>query len=175
MILNTHLKARKILFASDFNASGSENNRCWNADENLLAFRDVELPAGSFTYLSPSHHTTSWIDHILTSTCVFVCKVINLCSIFASKIFSIFHLILRYLWPKNLLKLLMKDWRNVFFFLTGTKNVYSFNLSKILVRLEVCLKPNCNAPRDHSSLRELFHRNLVKHFIAASEHFEYEA
>ena len=73
-------ESSKSLFACDSNINGCENNRRWDADENILAFRDLELPAGSFTYLSPSDHTTSWIDHFLTSTCVFVCKVIALCS-----------------------------------------------------------------------------------------------
>ena len=44
----------------------------WNqvlnfADDNSLELIDEALPRHSFTYLSPAHNTTSWLDHVLAS------------------------------------------------------------------------------------------------------------
>ena len=61
----------KVIIAGDFNADPSKG-RFWHELERLinsLCFNcaDLSLPNDSFTYLSPAHNTTSWLDHILAS------------------------------------------------------------------------------------------------------------
>lgn len=61
----------KVLIAGDFNADPYKG-RFW---EELLSFKDdlnltiadQLLPIESYTYLSPAHGSTSWLDHLLVS------------------------------------------------------------------------------------------------------------
>ena len=55
----------------DFN-SDPHRGRLWDqvvrfADGNSLVIVDSNLPADTFTYLSPAHNTTSWLDHVLAT------------------------------------------------------------------------------------------------------------
>ena len=61
----------KVTLIGDFNADPSRL-RIWReitefCKEYDLIVADLSLPNNSFTYLSPSHDTTSWLDHIVTS------------------------------------------------------------------------------------------------------------
>ena len=62
----------KINIVGDYNADPSRP-RLWGeivdfCNEYELVVADLSLPAGSFTYLHPAHDSTSWLDHVLTST-----------------------------------------------------------------------------------------------------------
>ena len=77
-----------IVCLGDFNADPSRS-RVWNilkefCDENQLRICDLILPPDTFTYLSPSHNSTSWLDHVLCSGDVTVTdiKVLNNLSLF---------------------------------------------------------------------------------------------
>ena len=66
------VEGNKIVFVGDFNANSVVENRRWETllnftDENSFVFHDLVLPMESFTYLSPSYNSTSWLDHILIS------------------------------------------------------------------------------------------------------------
>ena len=60
-----------VLLAGDFNASPN-GGRFWNELQefsNELQFNIAELQLGNdtFTFLSPVHNTTSWLDHVIES------------------------------------------------------------------------------------------------------------
>ena len=80
-----------LLCIGDFNADPNRN-RMWSiisdfAESNGLTFRDLCLPSDTFTYLSPSHNTTSWLDHILTSQMV---QVHDICVLLDASLFDHF-------------------------------------------------------------------------------------
>ena len=62
----------KVIIVGDFNADPFKG-RFWNelkhfVDELNFIIADYNvLPTESFSYLSPAHSTTSWLDHVLTS------------------------------------------------------------------------------------------------------------
>ena len=70
----------KVVITGDFNADPSKG-RFWKELETFksslsLTCADVSsLPNDSFTYLSPAHNTTSWLDHILVSDMGIIDKV----------------------------------------------------------------------------------------------------
>ncbi|CAF4195750.1 unnamed protein product [Rotaria magnacalcarata] len=60
-----------IILMGDFNADLNKGRfgkllKSFVIERNLQ-FADLGLPLDSFTYLSPGHDTTSWIDHIISS------------------------------------------------------------------------------------------------------------
>ena len=60
----------KVILMGDFNAD-PRRGRLWASltdivDDNTFTVHDLSLP---FTYLSPSHNTTSWLDHIVSNNC----------------------------------------------------------------------------------------------------------
>ena len=62
----------KINIVGDFNADPSRL-RLWKeviefCNDFGLSVADLSLPSNSFTYLHPAHDTTSWLDHVLSST-----------------------------------------------------------------------------------------------------------
>ena len=76
-----------IICLGDLNADPSRS-RVWNilkefCDENQFRICDLILPPDTFAYLSPSHNSTSWLDHVLCSGDVTVTdiKVLNNLSI----------------------------------------------------------------------------------------------
>jgi hypothetical protein len=61
----------KIIIVGDLNADPNKGN-FWPEMERFLEntglfVADSSLPIDSFTYLSPAHNSTSWLDHILVS------------------------------------------------------------------------------------------------------------
>lgn len=61
----------KVIIAGDFNADPNRG-RYWYeiidlVDTLKLEFADLNLPIDSYTYLSPAHGSTSWLDHVLSS------------------------------------------------------------------------------------------------------------
>jgi len=65
------LDSVNVVLAGDFNAD-KYKGRFWPYVEefitaNGLKLDDANLPADSFTFLSASHNTTSWIDHVVSS------------------------------------------------------------------------------------------------------------
>jgi hypothetical protein len=65
------LPTKNILCIGDFNADPSRGRLWLNVvdfcESNEFNVADMILPVDTFTYLSPSHNTTSWIDHVLCS------------------------------------------------------------------------------------------------------------
>ena len=63
--------ALEIFILGDFNAE--KGNQFWQIlmdfceDNNFIVSHDSLLPDTSFTYISNSHNSTSWIDHCVTS------------------------------------------------------------------------------------------------------------
>lgn len=60
-----------VVIAGDFNADPSKG-RFWSelksfTDSLLFDVADLSLPIDTFTYLSPAHSSTSWLDHVVTS------------------------------------------------------------------------------------------------------------
>ena len=60
-----------IIFAGDLNAD-PQKGRFWQEFISLtkdlgLLISDLCLPSNTFTYLSPAHNTTSWLDHAIVS------------------------------------------------------------------------------------------------------------
>lgn len=72
----------KVTIMGDFNASPGDyrhfhdlNNVC---TDNCLILYDIEnLPNSSYTYVSPAHHTVSWLDHCFISDSIDMvdCKI----------------------------------------------------------------------------------------------------
>ena len=65
------LDSENLILLGDFNADWYRGGM-WNyllnfINENNLLINDRSLPSNSFTYLSPTHNTASWIDHIISS------------------------------------------------------------------------------------------------------------
>ena len=63
----------KVILMGDFNAD-PRRGRLWAAltdffNDNTFTVHDLSLPCDSFTCLSPSHNTTSWLDHIVSNNC----------------------------------------------------------------------------------------------------------
>ena len=175
------LEDDKIVFAGDFNANSANNSRPWNslvdfAHENYLVFRDLGLPSDSFTYLSPSHHTTSWIDHVLTSNSV---SVKNIKVLYSFSLFDHFPISFDVQLPlsrcvvesgETKLDKRFVDWK--LFNNPGTKHLYNCKLKESFSRTEICLESNCNASHDHRTMIENFHRDIVTAFRTATEEFE---
>ena len=44
-------------------------------ESNELRVADMTVPVDSFTYLSPAHNSTSWLDHVLSSGDVILCDM----------------------------------------------------------------------------------------------------
>ena len=62
----------QIVCAGDFNADPSRG-RLWYhlihfVDHNQFTVNDLTLPIDSFSFLSPAHNTTSWLDHVISSS-----------------------------------------------------------------------------------------------------------
>ena len=60
----------KVILIGDFNAD-PRRGRLWASltdffDANTFTVHDLSLPCDLFTYLSPSHNITSWLDHIVS-------------------------------------------------------------------------------------------------------------
>lgn len=61
-----------LVIIGDFNADPF-NGRFWQLlktfchENSLLVFDFLNLSNNSFSYISPSHNTTSWLDHVITS------------------------------------------------------------------------------------------------------------
>ena len=70
------LPTENIICAGDFNADPKRGrawlNLCEFCDSSDLVIVDNCLPLSTFTYLSMSHNSTSWIDHVLCSSSVIV-------------------------------------------------------------------------------------------------------
>lgn len=69
----------RVIMAGDFNADPSKG-RFWNELRNFvctnnLIMCDANLSGESFTYLSPAHNSTSWLDHIVSSQSISVSNV----------------------------------------------------------------------------------------------------
>ena len=69
--LLNELDSINLVLVGDFNADWNRGGM-WNylstfIEENSLVVNDLSLPSNSFTYLSPAHNTTSWIDHVISS------------------------------------------------------------------------------------------------------------
>ena len=66
------IDSHNVIFAGDFNADkyrGRLYSYLYNfVSENNLTINDYALSSENFTYLSPSHNTTSWIDHVISSS-----------------------------------------------------------------------------------------------------------
>jgi hypothetical protein len=63
-----------LLCVGDYNADPNRG-RLWPhlydfVEHNRLVVPDLALPLHTFTYLSPAHNTTSWLDHIVSSEAV---------------------------------------------------------------------------------------------------------
>lgn len=72
-------KFNNVILAGDFNADPGKG-RFWKellpyVQYKQLSIKDLDLPINSFTYLSPGHNTTSWLDHILSSSAVKISNV----------------------------------------------------------------------------------------------------
>ena len=66
------IDSSNLILVGDFNSDWNRG-RFWPylakfIEENSLLVGDNHLPADTFTYLSPSHNTTSWIDHVIISS-----------------------------------------------------------------------------------------------------------
>ena len=75
----SELPTDDIICLGDFNADPSRG-RLWNnvvefCNENQFNICDTILPPDTFTYLSPSHNSTSWLDHVLCSGDVNVTEI----------------------------------------------------------------------------------------------------
>ena len=84
----SELPTGDIICLGDFNADPSRS-RVWNilkefCDENQLTICDLISLPDTFTYLSPSQNSTSWLDHVLCWGEVIVTdiKVLNNLSLF---------------------------------------------------------------------------------------------
>ena len=66
-----YLTFDNIVIVGDFNADPGRG-RLWHylydfIQSNELVCADLNLPVDSFTYLSPAHNTTAWLDHVITN------------------------------------------------------------------------------------------------------------
>ena len=73
------LDVNNIVCIGDFNADPNRG-RVWPylydfIEHNHFNVPDLLLPIDTFTYLSPAHNTTSWLDHVVSSDAVNVCNV----------------------------------------------------------------------------------------------------
>ena len=70
--------ADAVYIVGDFNAGRS--NHFWRSltefcsDNNFVILDERLLPINSFTYLSDSHNSTTWIDHCLLSASAQACR-----------------------------------------------------------------------------------------------------
>ena len=85
------LNADKILLIGDFNADPSKGNFWPRLNDfilyNNLVVNDLMLPIDTFTYLSPAHNSTSWLDHIISSD---NCQLSNISIIYDKAILDYF-------------------------------------------------------------------------------------
>ena len=85
------LNADKILLIGDFNTDPSKGNFWPRLNDfilyNDLVVNDLMLPIDTFTYLSPAHNSTSWLDHIISSD---NCQLSNISIIYDKAIFDHF-------------------------------------------------------------------------------------
>ena len=65
----SELPTDNILCLGDFNADPTRGRLWFNLEEfcqeNEFCIYDLCMSSNSFTFLSPSHNSTSWIDHVL--------------------------------------------------------------------------------------------------------------
>ena len=111
-------------------------------DEDQFRICDLILPPDTFTYLSPSHNSTSWLDHVLCSGDVTVTdiKVLNNLSLFDH-----FPITVK-IDLKSGETLIPENKNHVRQFIDWTKfdeEVYNGKLEELLCSISICDKVGC--------------------------------
>ena len=139
--------------------------------ENQFRICDLILPLDTFTYLSRSHNSTSWLDHVLCSGDVTVTdiKVLNNLSFFDHFPITV-KIDLKTgetLTPenKNLVRQFI-DWTKF------DENVYNSKVEELLCGISICDNVRCIS--DHRKQIDDCYEQLVKFISEASQDFLYD-
>ena len=75
-----NIPSNRVILVGDFNADHIRKTSHWSILEefishNCFQMNDSVLPADTFTFLSPAHNTTHWLDHILSASAMEISNI----------------------------------------------------------------------------------------------------
>ena len=173
------LNDTKVVLIGVYNADPNKG-RFWPelsdfVDSNFFKVNDLHLPLGSFTYLSPAHNTTSWLDHVISSRNVHIYDVEIL---YDQSLYDHFPVAMRlYVEGINYCQQSYKssdlitelvDWKH---FSREDKICYNNAVSSSFADIIICDDSSCR--NDHVDCLENNYFSIVNALKSASARFKY--
>lgn len=173
-ILDT-LSSPNLVLMGDFNAD-PKKGRFWSylndfIEGNGLKCDCVDMPDETFTYLSPSHNTTSWLDHVVYSRSV---NVIGIDVLYNSALYDHFPISMNMNFrslnnfkipDRNIIERFVK-WDN---FDDVVKASYNSTIVANLGSLDICDGVNCIA--EHGYHLDKCYEKIVGEFRRGTEEY----
>ena len=176
----------KVIICGDFNADPYKG-RFWNllkafAADFSFKIADQILPIDTFTYLSPFHNTTSWLDHVLVSHENLISDIHVMYDlsiedhfplVFEINFQSDLTLINNIVLNNSITDKQFVNWTK---FSEADKQKYRDNLNNLLIQYEnevfMCKQPLCSALHHEIMIKEAY-EFLCNCFKVASEEFSF--
>ena len=172
------LACNNIILFGDFNTAHNARRRFWPDLEqfiasNTLTMNDLTLPDDTFTYFNSGHSTTSWIDHVISSSNM---NIDNITVHYEAAVYDHFPVSFQLKLPVSL----SNDNNNIF---TNKEQVkrcinwelfkkemyvrkYNDNFLRLMENNRLCIDSNCRF--QHDSDLDTFYKNLIEAFMCAS-------
>lgn len=170
----------RVIFIGDFNADPNFS-RFWPylqdfINFNFLIMNDLVLSSDIFTYLSPAHNTTSWIDHIISSHVMLLDNISVLHDFALYDHFPISVCLKLKSVPAehesnsphsgNEFSSSIVDWSQ---FDDGVRSEYNDCVSRTLLSYGICTEVLCNI--DHRSDIDSYYRTLLSSMLKFTNEF----
>ena len=170
------LTAQQIVLLGDFNADPNRG-RMWKCVQdfvasNNLTVSDLNLQYDTFTYLSPAHNTTSWLDHVICSknTIINDIHVKYNCALFdhfpISFSLSVKSSIVSSVVGYNNLIAEMVNWKE---FDNDAKNLFAQSVESDLTDIFICDKIGCIV--DHREHIDASYERIINALKEGTRHF----
>ena len=172
------LKCNNVILFGDFNTAHNAGRRFWPDLEqfivsNSLTMNDLSLPNETFTYLSSAHSTTSWIDHVISSSNM---SINNITVHYEAALYDHFPVSFRL----DLPVVFSRDFKNneqekrcinwEFFKNENYVRKYNTDFLELMGNNHLCMDSNCTY--QHDAELDVFYKNLVEALTRASSFAE---
>ena len=171
-----------VVLFGDFNVVYNSERRFWPDLErfiiyNQLTMNDLLLPNDTFTYLNTAHNSTTWIDHILSSSAM---NISNIVVHYEAALYDHFPISLQLSIPEATSHVNKINKGNSYHDVCGIrwelfkKNAVVIDYNNRIIEnmrdTNLCLNLNC--PGDHKQQIDNFYENLVNYMKLATKFAE---